>query len=254
VEDDMAQRDKVLDILSLATLPERAKIARLASQKVGQPFTMEHSLAVVRVYFEKGRTREIAQALFVEKHRQERLRNDRRAVQESLKHLRAPYTARFRDGVMGTTAALRMRKDEHIRHAQNIFGQDIEGNFSEDSLALMSLIQGDIRRYTVSWLDGSSRPVPSALIEVGVMVDGIFKGQHRVLLYKHEGRTLVAGTESRTTADAFAGQVPLKLVQLASELQENGCKIRTDFASQEMVITTADGHEKRMPWTGRTVE
>lgn len=245
----MAQRDKVLDILSLATLPERAKIARLAAQKVGQPFTMEHSIAVVRVYFEKGKTREIAQALFVEKHRQERLRNDRQAVKTALLKLNMPYTHQFVG--RGTERA---RKNEHIRHAQNIFGQDIEGNFSEDSLALMSLIQGDIRRYTVSWLDGSSRPVPSALIEVGVMVDGIFKGQHRVLLYKHEGRTLVAGTESRTTADAFAGQVPLKLVQLATELQENGCKIRTDFASQEMVITTADGHEKRMPWTGRTVE
>lgn len=243
----MARKDKVLDILSLATLPERAKIARLAAQKVGKTFTMEHSLAVVRVYFDRtGRTQEIAQRLFDEKHRQERLRNDRRAVKAALEATLVPYAKRF------TTPEA--RKFEHIRHAQNTFGADVEGNFSEDNLALMSLIQGDIRRYRVSWLDGSSRPVASALIEVGVMVDGVFKGQHRALLYKFGGRTMVAGTEAGTVQDAYAGQVPYKLVQLAGDLHEQGCSIRSDFATQEMVITTPEGDEKRMPWTGRTVE
>lgn len=243
----MSQKDKVLDILSLAALPEKAKIARLAAQKVGKAFTMEHSLAVVRVYFERaGRTKELARLLFAEKHRQERLHNDRQAVKRSVADLSVPYTSRL------TTHEARL--SERIRHAQGVFGRDIETNFGEDNLALMSLIQGDIRRYTVSWLDGSSRPLPSALIEVGVVVDGLYHGQHRVLLYKHDGRTLVAGAESGTVRDAFADQVPPKLVALAPELREQGCKIATDFATQEMVITTPEGDEKRLPWTGRTVQ
>lgn len=248
----MAKKDKVLDILALSTLGETAKIARLASQKVGQVFTMDHALAVVRTYFGdsvRGRTRVVAQALFDEKHRQERLRNDRTAIKTVLLKAGEPYTHRFVG--RGTEAA---RQTERIRHAQNNFGRDIENNFGEDNLALMSLIQGDIRRYTVTWLDGGSRPTTSALIEVGVVVDGIFHGQHRVLLYKHEGRTMVAGTDADTVMDAFADQVPVKLLNLAADLKAQGCTITTDFGRQEMVIRTPEGDEKRLPWRGRTVE
>lgn len=243
----MGQKEKILDILGLAALPEDVKVARLASQKVGKVFTMDHALAVVRTYFDKtGRTREIAQKLFDEKHRQERIHNDRQAVKAACEVAQAPYARRF--------VTPEARKHEHIRHAQNLFGRDIENNFGEDNLALMSLIQGDIRRYRVTWLDGGSRPRPSALIEVGVLVDGIFRGQHRVLLYKHGGRTLVAGTDAGTVRDAFAEQVPSKLVELAADLKAQGCKIETDFGTQEMVVTTPEGDEKRLPWTGRTVD
>lgn len=245
----MAKQDKILDILSLSTLSEDAKIARLASQKVGKVFTKAHALAVVRTYFGdsvRGRTDEVTEKLFNEKHRQERLRNDRRAVRAACEVQMAPYARRF--------TSPEARKDERIRHAQNTFGRDIETNFGEDNLALMSLIQGDIRRYTVSWLDGATRPKQAALIEVGVVVDGAFHGQHRALLYKHEGRTYVAGTEANTVRDAFADQVPAKLLNVASDLKAQGCTIVTDFATQEMVVTTPEGDEKRLPWNGRTVE
>lgn len=252
----MSQKDKVLDILSLASLPEDAKIARLASQKVGQVFTLEHAKAVVRVFFGdevRGRTKEVTQKLFDEKHRQERLRNDRQAIKRSLRQLAAPYTERFRADIFGVESEDH-RRSEHIRHAQNIFGRDIETNFGDDNLALMALIHGDIRRYTVTWLDGASRPRPSAVVEVGVRVDGIRHGQHRILLYRHEGRTMVAATDADTVRDAFGDQVPTKLVELAQTLKEQGCTIATDFGSQEMVVRTPEGDEKRLPWRGRTVD
>jgi hypothetical protein len=245
----MPKTDKVLDILALATMSEDAKIARLSSQKVGKVFTMEHALAVVRTYFGdavRGRTREVTTKLFNEKHRQERLRNDRQAVKGAREARLGSYTQR-----LNTPEA---RNAERIRHAQGTFGRDIETNFGEDNLALMALIQGDIRRYTVRWLDGATSPVRSTVIEVGVIVDGAFQSQHRVLLYKHEDRTMVAGTGYTNVQDALAGQVPYKLLTLAADLKAQGCTIRSDFAMQEMVITTPEGEEKRLPWTGRTVE
>lgn len=248
----MAAKDKVLDVLALSVLPEHAKLARLAAQKVGKPFPLEEAKAVIRCYFSdwRGRLTDLTQRLVNEKLRQERLHNDRQAVKAALP-TGEPYTKPF-IGPPHEVQAL--RKSEHVRHAQSIFGRDIENNFDEDNLALMALIQGDIRHYTVSWLDGGSRPKPAALIEVGVMVDGIFTGQHRALLYKHEGRTYVASTEAGSVTDAFAGQVPRKLVELAPELHAQGCKITTDFSKQEMVVTTPEGDERRLPWNGKTVE
>lgn len=248
----MSQKEKVLEVLALATLPEKAKIARLAAQNVGKPFYLEHALAVVRCYFPRGRQKVIAPLLMQEKHRQERIRNERQAIKRAIAESELPYTLRF-SWAAGPESAGTRRHQERIRHAQNAFGKDIEENFGEDNLALMSLIQGDIRSYAVRWLDGSSRPVQSALIEVGVMVNERFAGQHRVLLYKH-GRTMVAGTTADYVADAFAEQVPTKLVILSDDLRSQGCSITTDFTTQEMVITTPEGEVKRLPWTGQTTE
>ena len=61
----MARKDKLLDVLALSMLPERARIARLASKWIGKPFPQEQAKAIIKCYFEgiNGRLPELTQRL-----------------------------------------------------------------------------------------------------------------------------------------------------------------------------------------------
>jgi hypothetical protein len=257
----MAKKDKILDIIALTPLSEDARIARLASQKVGQNFTMAHAVAVIRCYFPPGNTQALAQKLFEEKHRQERLANDRRAVKNAAANrLRSPID-RFRPEVVGARRAEANRKARRLEIAQRIFGQHVRENFNEDALALMSLISGEDRSYRVDWLDAGHNPVSCALIEVTTRCKPNTCQTNtirtRFLLYKAGGRVLVArvARNTRTTQDGFGAQLPERFVEAAPRLLEEGFTLRSDLEAQEMIVIAPNGDEAhRVPWIGRTVD
>jgi hypothetical protein len=250
----MAQKDKVLDILALATLPEDVKIARLAHKWIGASLPREQAKAIIRTFIGgNGRLPELTQALLDEKHRQEKIRNERKAFADAAEKRRQSPMLKYKASVVGRRKAERNRKRRLMQAAQRTFGPAVRENFNEDTLALMSLISGEDRWYKIEWMEAGSKPVRCALIEVITMTP---KGHlsSRFLLYKINGRFLVARTLGRDLQRAWGSQLPKELVAAADTLIATGWNFRSDLEAQEMVVTSPSGEERRVPWTGRTVD
>lgn len=245
----MARKDKILDILSMSQLPEDAKIARLAHRWLGKAFPRAQALAVVKCYLDpNGRTPELTQKLMDEKKRQEKIRNDRQALKDAAaKRALSPMLKYKHDPKLKQTRAMEI--------AQATFGPHVRENFNADTLALMSLIQGEDRWYEVRWKDAGFKPVRCALIEVVTMSPSKGPQYNRFLLYRVNGRVLVARTSARDLQGAWGGQLPAAFVEAAPILAEQGYGFRSDLEAQEMVVFNPDGSEfRRVPWSGRTVD
>lgn len=245
----MARKDKLLDVLAMAQLPTEVKLARLAHRWLGKAFSREQAKAVVLCYFEdEGRVPVLTQRLIDEKNRQERIRNERRAFADAAVEAAKSPMRRFH-GPAGP--AERARRTMEI--AKRTFGPHVRDNFNSDALAMMSLISGESRWYEVRWKDADFKPVRSALIEVVTM--GKQGPQYsRFLLYK-SGRVLVARTGARTVRGAWASQLPQDFVEVAEHLRSLGYSFRSDIEAQQLVVVGPDGAEdRRVDWTGRTVD
>lgn len=243
----MAQKDKILDILSLAQLSESSKLARLASRWVGKPVSREQAKAIVQCYFDaNGRTPELTESFLDEKHAQERLRNGRQALAEASKEWAKSPMLKYRQN-----PKLRERRTMEI--AQNTFGQHVRDNFNADTLSLMSLISGEDRWYQVVWKDAGFKPMRSAVIEVVTVSKTKGSQYHRFLLYQHERRVLVARTPARDVKGAWGSQLPESFMLQAGTLKQNGWSFQMDYDAQQMVATKGD-EETRFEWTGRTVD
>ena len=240
---------KTLEALALASLPEDAMIARLAAKYVGKPFDPEQCRAVIRdTCPDRGKLKVLADKLWNERLRQEKIHDARKAVLDALANLAKPYTQqawpRFD------------RIAERIRQAKLQFGSYIEQVFASDILALMELTAQDCRTYRVEWLDCGCRPVIAATVRIVVEGNkGAF--DQRFLLYKLPGTSEVrtAYTERVAVKDAWSAQLPSTFVGIAGELKRQGYTFRTDFDKQAMVVTDPEtGRERLTYWTGRAEE
>jgi hypothetical protein len=244
----MARKDKLLDILAMAQLPEDAKIARMAHRWIGKAFPRAQARAIVECYFNaNGRTPKLVQALVDEKNRQEKLRNSRAAFATAAEERAKSPMLRFK-GAGGEKA----RKQRAMEIAQKTFGQHVRDNFNDNTLALMSLISGEDRWYKIKWIDAGFKPLRSATIEVIAVTKGgpIYT---RFLLYRTNGRVLAARTTGRNMDEAWGGQLPSTFMAKVGEYQAEGCTFQMDYESQEMVITGPEGLVDRVAWTGQTV-
>jgi hypothetical protein len=246
----MAKKDKVLEILALAQLPEHAKLARLVREWLGKPFSREQAKAIIKCYFDaNGRTPELTQKLMDEKVRQEKLRNDRQAFADAAKAAAVSPLEKYRHN-----PHLKARRSMEI--AKATFGQAVRDNFNDDALALMSLIAGEDRSYRVEWLAAGFSPVRCVLIEVVTTVVRPYKvDRSRFLLYRVNGRVLVARTKAKNLQEAWGSQLPADLVAVAATLKADGFSFKSDLEAQELVIFRPDGSIfKRVEWAGRTVD
>lgn len=253
----MARKDKILDVMALGFLDEGVRIARLAHKHIGQSFPLAQARAVIDCYFDPsaGMADVLAMRLYKEKLRQERLFNDRAAIRTAAEIRAEPPMRHYDPQFVGDRNAAKHRATRRVQIAKRIFGEHVSENFNEDTLALMSLLNGDVRHYRVEWLEGSSQPVPSALIQVTTQIIGGTVHERTFLLYKVGERVLVARADkAKTTRDAYAMQLPRSVVENAAQLQADGFVFVSDLEGQQMVITAPDGQEKIVEWTGRTVD
>ena len=246
----MARQDKILDILALAELPEHVKLARLARRWIGKPFNREQAKAVIKCYLDpNGRLPALTQALIDEKLRQERLRNERAAYADADKKASESPMNKYK----GASSA-DLRRQRILEIAKRTFGPHVQDNFNEDALALMWLIDGEDRWYQVKWLDAGSKPVRSTLIEVITMRAAGGSLYSRFLLYRTNGRILVARTTARSLEGAWGTQLPQAFVEIVETLVSQGYTFRSDIEDQSLIVFAPDGdEEQRIPWTGRTV-
>jgi len=245
----MARKDKLLDVLAMARLPESVKIARLAHKWIGKPFPVEQAKAIIKCYFTdvNGRLPELTRRLYTEKHRQERLRNDRAAFAEAaLERAKSPMLKYQRNPTL--------QQQRTMEIAQQTFGAHVRDNFNADTLALMSLISGENRWYRVNWLNAGFKPLRSAVIEVVTLSTANAPLYRRFLLYRTNGRVLVARTVGRTLAEAWGGQLPEQFMEGVAQYKAEGCSFQMDYESQEMVVTGPSGVVNRVPWSGQTVD
>jgi len=253
----MARKDKILDVMALQFLDADARIARLAHKWVGKPFPFAQARAVIDCYFDVGgrRAQVLAHRLYDEKLRQERLHNDRAALQSAAEKRSFSPMDRYKPFFVGNSNAAKQRAERWRRIAERTFGQHVKENFNEDTLALMSLLNGDVRSYRVEWLAGSNQPVPSALIRVVTQIIGGTVHDRTFLLYRAGGRVLVArANKAKTIQDAYAMQLPREVVEAAPVLMEDGFTFNSDIEEQQMVIVSPDGVERIIEWSGRTVD
>jgi hypothetical protein len=260
----MARKDKILDVLALSDLDVDTRIARLANKYINTAFPIEQARAVIDCYFERSEYRgphgivtafDMAHRLYNEKLRQERLHNDRAALASAAERRKLSPMRQYQSLYVGTNAARSNRQKRRQKTAERIFGKYVAENFNEDTLALMSLLNGDVRRYSVQWLEGSSQPVPSALIGVTTQIIGGTVHQRTFLLYKAGERVLVArANKALTIQHAYAMQLPKAVVEAAATLQADGYKFVSDLEDQTMTITAPDGQERIVEWSGRTVD
>lgn len=244
----MARKDKILDILALASLPESAQIARLANRWIGKPLSRAQAVAVVDCYLSvNGRKRAVVEALMAEKRRQEGLRNGRQAFTTAAAGRAKSPLDKYRE-----SPSLRTKRTMDI--IQRTFGQHVRDNFNETTLSLMSLIAGESQSYTVRWVEAGFQPVRSALIAV-VVTGGNRRQERRYLLYKVNNRVLVANTHLGCVSlrDAWASQLPSSFLVQLPELQREGCSFESDLEGQQMVITGPEGLVDKVEWTGRTI-
>jgi hypothetical protein len=247
----MARQDKVLDILALAGLPEHVKLAKLARRWIGKPFNREQAKAVVKCYLDpNGRLPALTQALIDEKLKQERLRNERTAYADAAKKAAESPLNKYKG-----SGGARLRRARALEIAKRTFGPHVRDNFNEDTLALMSLIDGEDRWYQVKWLDAGFKPVRSTLIEVVTMRAAGGSLYSRFLLYQTNGRVLVARTPARSLEAAWGSQLPQAFVEGAGLLAGQGYTFRSDLEDQSLVVVGPDGEEaRRVLWSGRTVD
>jgi hypothetical protein len=139
--------------------------------------------------------------------------------------------------------------------AKATFGQHVRDNFNADAMALMSLIAGESRTYSVRWLEAGFQPVRCALIEVRMTATGKAPIISRFLLYRMGKRVLVARTGEKKLQAAWASQLPQDLVTKAASMKAEGFSFKSDLEGQELVVFRPDGEEhQRVPWAGRTVD
>ena len=149
----------------------------------------------------------------------------------------------------------RLKQTRALEIAQATFGPHVRENFNADTLALMSLIQGEDRWYEVRWKDAGFKPVRCALIEVVTMSPSKGPIYSRFLLYRVNKRVLVARTSAHDLQGAWGGQLPATFVEAAPILREQGFGFRSDLEDQSMIVLNPDGTEfRRVPWEGRTVD
>jgi hypothetical protein len=248
----MAQKDKVLDILALSPLSEHAKIARLAHRWIGKELPREQARAIIKCYIGgNGRLPVLTQALLDEKYRQERLHNERQAFKLAAEKRKQSPMLRYK----GAQGALE-KQTRTMEIAKATFGQAVQDNFNEDTLALMSLISGEDRWYEIRWKDAGFKPVRCALIEV-VTVGQKGTEYNRFLLYRTASRVLVARTRkgAMDVQAAWGWQLPEAFVEAAPILKSQGYNFQSDLEGQEMIVYSPDGSEfRRVPWNGRTVD
>ena len=259
----MARKDKILDVLAMSSLDVTARIACLANKYVGKPFPIEQARAVIDCYFDRDDWKgtgyatagDMARRLYTEKLRQERLHNDRAALQAAAEKRQLSPMLRYDPRTVGSQTATMNRANRRRKTAERIFGKHVEENFNEDTLALMSLLNGDVRKYRVEWIEGSSQPVASALIKVTTQIIGGTVHQRSFLLYKAGERVLVArANKAACIRDAYAMQLPREVVEAAPALMADGFKFVSDLEDQKMTITAPDGRERIIEWSGRTVD
>jgi hypothetical protein len=245
----MSKQDKVLDILALAQLSEDEKLSNLAHRWLGKAFDREQAKAVVKCYLDaNGRLPELTQRLMDEKNRQEKIRNERQALADAMKLASEPPLEKYK-----RNPALKRRRAMEI--AKATFGPAVKENFNEDALALMSLIAGAEQTFEVVWLDAGFRPVRCALIEVITRVAKPLKvDRSRYLLYRVNGRVLVARTSEQDLQSAWASQLPEDLVAAAATLKADGFTFKSDLEEQVLEVYSPDGSLfKTVEWAGRTV-
>jgi hypothetical protein len=265
----MARKDKILDVLALQCLDVDARIANLAHKYVGQPFPIEQARAVIDCYFDREdwvnlkphswegtvSAQDMAYRLYNEKLRQERLHNDRAALRTAAEKRSLSPMNRYKARLVGQREASANRESRRRKIAERIFGAHVKENFNEDTLALMSLLNGDVRKYNIQWLEGSSQPVPSALVKVTTQIIGGTVHRRTFLLYRIGERVLVARADKATTIQhAYAMQLPHEVVDAAPTLMADGFRFNSDLEEQQMVITAPDGLERIVEWKGRTVD
>ncbi len=254
-----ARKDKILDVLALTFLDVDARIARLAHKYIGKAFPLVQARAVIDCYFDPGvgQANPLAARLFNEKLRQERLHNDRAALRSAAEKRKLSPMNRYKARMVGSQTSTMNRTHRRRKIAERIFGEHVKENFNEDTLALMSLLNGDVRSYSIEWVAGSSQPVPSALIRVTTQIIGGTVHRRLFLLYKAGERVLVARVDAKsiiTIQDAFATQLPREVVEAAPVLRADGFTFASDLEEQQLVITSPDGLERIVHWTGRTVD
>jgi len=243
---------KTLDALALAALPEHALIARLANKYlIYSTFDVEQCRAVIRAtYPDRGQLGRLADLLWKERIRQEKIHNERRAVKDALTKLREPYTARFLPENSGRSAPIARRR-AWFTHAHNQFDAFITAAFDTEILALMELTSQDCRSYRVEIQDCGIRPAISAVVRITVEGNkGAF--EQNFLLYKVPGTAKACAVNCGPEVmvkDAWAWQVP-NAALLFAKTQGVQSK-RTDFDTQEIVLVDRDGDEQRFPWRGK---
>jgi hypothetical protein len=183
-----------------------------------------------------------------EKNRQEKLRNSRKAVADAAEQRAKSPIDKYRD-----SPQLRAKRTMDI--AKATFGQHVRDNFNADAMALMSLIAGEARTYSVRWLEASFQPARCALIEVRMTATGKAPIISRFLLYQIGKRVLVARTGEKGLQASWASQLPHSLVAKAASMKAEGFTFKSDLEGQELVVFKPDGTEyQRVPWAGRTVD
>ena len=245
----MARKDKILDILALAGLPEHVKLARLARPWLGKAFPRAQALAIIKCYFNaNGRVPALVQALMDEKNQQEKLRNSRKAVADAAEIASRSPMDKYRNDP-------RLKAYRAMELAKRTFGQHVRDNFNADAMALMSLIAGEARTYSVRWLEAGFQPARCALIEVRQTATGKAPVISRFLLYRIGKRVLVARTGEKQLQPAWASQLPQDLVTKAASMKADGYSFKSDLEGQELVVFKPDGSEhERIAWAGRTVD
>jgi hypothetical protein len=255
----MPRKDKILDVLALSFLDVDARIARLAHKWIGKPFPFAQARAVIDCYFEVGgrKAQILATRLYEEKLRQERIANDRAAHRMNAEALSLSPIRHYKVECVGERKAAQARANRWLHIAARRFGDHVKENFNEDTLALMSLLNGDVRSYKVDWVAGANEPVSSALIRSTTQIIGGTVHRRLFLLYRASGRVLVARVDSLridTVQDAFASQLPRELVEAAPALMADGFEFVSDLEQQQMTVTSPDGLERVVHWAGRTVD
>lgn len=244
----MPRQDKVLEILALAQLPEHVKLSILARKWIGKPFPREQAKSIIKVYLDpNGRLPELTQALMDEKGRQEKLRNDRKAVADAAKKWAESPMLKYKNNH-------RLKQARTMELAKETFGQHVRDNFSEDAQALMSLIAGEARMYNVLWIEAGFQPVRCALIQIRITAAGKDPIISRYLIYRTNGRVLVARTGEKALQAAWASQLPEDLVTKAASMKAAGYSFRSDLEDQELIVFRPDGTQYLIPWAGRTVD
>lgn len=247
----MSRETKVIEVMSLLTLSEKDRLAKLANQLVGEPVSAERARAVIKCYFDpSGRLPRLTEQLLQEKHRQEKLRNERKAIKLAAKAAAESPLERYR----GPSGA-RAKKQRALEIAVKSFGAHVQENFNPDSLAMMSLISGEDRHYEVRWRDAGFSPVKSAVVEVRTIspTHGCF--YNLFLLYQVGQRVLTARTGADDITGAWACQVPEGFLNEIPTLRQEGCSFKNDLEDQSLVVYGPDGKEiRRVMWQGRTVD
>jgi len=256
----MARKDKILDVMALSMLSVDARIARLAHKYVGLAFPIEQARAVIDCYFDRDEyssvtSQDMTVRLYSEKLHQERIANDRAALRMNAESLALSPLRHYKAECVGERKAEQARARRWMHIAARRFGEHVRENFNEDTLALMSLLNGDVRRYSIQWLAGSNQPVPSALIGVTTTIIGGTFHQRTFLLYKVGKRVLVArANNALSIRDAYAMQLSREVVEAAPALMADGYTFTSDLELQQLVITSPDELERVVHWTGRTVD